>query len=184
MKNVRSTFLFSLLCLASAVGCDKPSGGAIAEPATSVSTKPSAAPVVATASASAASVASLTVTGSYDSKVAEVRTPKDAPKFKNEETKALGAGTLSLTLPATTGVVVGTASGSLGAQRFSGILEDGQLNGTLSPADAGTSAFTGKLVATITGEGSARVVAGTVRASDGSGAVVREAAFTLKSANR
>jgi hypothetical protein len=111
--------------------------------------------------------------GSYTAKQADVRTPDDAPKFIHPDSKdALGAGELEITVE--NGVATGKASGALGAQIFSGTLEDGHLRGNLYPSEAGT--MWGLLDATV--EGAA--IKGTVRASGKDGRVVREATFTLE----
>ncbi len=143
---------------------------------------------VASASASAKASASaevpkdLAVAGAYDAKAGEVRLPKDAPPFVEPEGGgATGAGTLALVLPAADGDVTGTGDGALGAQLFSGRLEEGRLTGTLAPkaADA-TPAFWGTVDAKVEGKGEARTVQGTLRASGKDGKIVRESAFTLK----
>jgi hypothetical protein len=117
--------------------------------------------------------------GSYTAKQAEVRTPSDAPSFIHPESKdGIGAGQLELSLPASRGEVTGKGTGALGAQTFSGWLEDGRLTGTLHPTDSGANAMWGLVDATV--EGSA--IKGTIRTSGGDGRVVREASFTLNKA--
>lgn len=138
----------------------------------------SAAPASSSTETKAApKVAGATFKGSYTAKQADVRTPEDAPKFIHPESKdGVGAGALELTLPATRGEVSGTASGALGAQVFSGWLEDGRLTGTLHPSDAAPGAMWGLVDATV--EGSS--VKGSIRTSGRDGRVVREAPFTLE----
>jgi hypothetical protein len=117
---------------------------------------------------------SATFKGAYTAKQAEVRTPEDAPKFIHPESKdGIGAGELELTLPAKHGEVTGKASGALGAQVFSGFLDEGHLTGTLTPTAGATPMMWGIVDATVEG-GS---VKGTIRASGGDGRVVREATF-------
>lgn len=173
-----------LLALA-ASGCDKkgPEGGAGAAASGQAKAGDGKAAASASASASAAPKAPepLDVTGAYEAKPGEVRTPKDAPTFSNTTAGAIGKGELAMLLPATDdGAVTGKASGALGAQSFSGTIEEGRLTGTLSPADGDKDAMTGTVMATVAGKGDARTVEGTLRASGPDGRVVREAAFKLE----
>lgn len=185
MKNRPNSALSILAACAlvafASVGCDKQ--GSEGAPAPAASGKPAA---VASGSSSAAPSAEvkapspLDVAGEYDAKAGEVRTPKDAPTFSNTATGATGKGELSMVLPATDdGAVTGKASGPLGAQSFSGTIEEGRLTGTLSPADGDKDAMTGIVLATVAGKGDARTVEGTLRASGPDGRVVREASFKL-----
>lgn len=157
-------------------GCDKKPAPE-QQPAPTPSVAASAAP---TASAPAAP-AELTVTGSYEAKRGEVRTPGDAPPFLHPEVKeGLGQGTLTLTLPAAPGPVTGTATGALGAQTLVGwVGDDGRLTATLTPAKGATPMMWGTVDAKVEGGGAARTVSGSIRASDVDGRVVREATFQL-----
>jgi hypothetical protein len=176
-----------VLALASmlALGCgkkDSEGGGPAGKEKTAASGSASA---FASASASAKPAAPLDVTGSYEAKLGEVRTPKDAPVFSNTTVGALGKGELALVLPAEDeGAVTGKASGPLGAETFSGTIEDGRLTGTLSPVAGEKNAMTGTLVATVTGKGDARTVEGSIRASGPDGRVVRDATFKLEPKNK
>ena len=93
---VPATILACLLGGALATGCDKKdsSGG----PAQALSAKPDPA-----ASAPAQRAAPLKVTGSYEAKAGDVRTPMDAPTFSNVATGALGKGELDPTRAMMTG---------------------------------------------------------------------------------
>lgn len=141
---------------------------------TSAAPAPSAAP---SAKAEApAKDAPTTVKGSYTAKQAEVRTPEDAPKFIHPESKdGVGAGELEITLPGKRGEATGKASGALGAQVFTGWVEEGRLTGTLYPASGAAPQMWGLVDATVDGS----TVKGTIRASGHDGRVVREASFTL-----
>ncbi|MEO7091681.1 MAG: hypothetical protein ABI175_00435 [Polyangiales bacterium] len=137
-----------------------------------------AATGAATGSGAATGAGAVTVVlGKYDAKLAAVRTPDDAPKFDDVAEGSLGAGEITLSLPAGDGEVTGTSSGALGAQVFRGQLEAGWLGGVLRAE--GEGGMWGYLDATVTGAGDARVVTGTLRVSSGDGRVVRESAFTL-----
>lgn len=143
-------------------------------PATSTSAAPSASAVAET------KAGPLSLSGSYASKQADVRTPEDAPKFLQADSKeGVGDGTLDLVLPGGDGAVTGKASGALGAQTFSGWLEGGRLTGTLTPAADAKPSMWGLLEAKVEGAGDARSVDGTVRASSEDGKLVREATFKL-----
>jgi hypothetical protein len=151
------------------VGCDKKDA-----PATT------AAPASSSAPAASASVApeetATTVKGSYSAKQGEVRTPSDAPKFGHPEVQeGIGDGELEVTLPPKHGEVTGKAKGALGAQVFSGWLEDGRLTGTLTPAEGSSPPMWGYVEGAVEGNS----VKGTIRASGADGSVVREASFTL-----
>jgi hypothetical protein len=184
-RSIASALSILAVCVPFAlasVGCDKKGeagGGAPAaseKPAASAKGSGSAAP-----SAEVKAPEPLDVAGSYEAKAGEVRTPKDAPTFSNTATGATGKGDLSMVLPATDdGPVTGKASGPLGAQTFSGTIEEGRLTGTLSPADGDKEAMTGTVLATVAGKGDARTVDGTLRASGPDGRVVREASFKLE----
>ena len=159
----------ALLLAAMLVACGKKEES-LAKPA------PSAAPSASSAPVPAARVSERTLyKGTYTAKQADVRTPEDAPKFIHPDSKdALGAGDLEITVE--NGLATGKGSGALGAQTFSGTLEDGHLRGFLYPADTGATAMWGLLDANV--EGSS--IKGTVRASGRDGRVVREATFTLE----
>jgi hypothetical protein len=167
-----------------ATGCDKKDSSGGSAPVASTKAQ-AAASGTAVASASAKPPAPLDVTGSYEAKAGEVRTPKDAPTFSNVATGAMGKGELSLVLPAEAeGAVTGKASGPLGAQTFSGMIEEGRLTGTLSPADKSSDAMTGTVLGTVSGKGDARTAEGSIRASGPDGRVVRDAAFKLEAAKK
>lgn len=165
-----------------AAGCDKKDSSGGSAPVASTKAQAAAgASGSAVASASAKPPAPLDVEGSYEAKAGEVRTPKDAPTFSNVATGAMGKGDLTLVLPAEDdGPVTGKASGPLGAQTFSGVIEEGRLTGTLSPADKTSDAMTGIMLGTVAGKGDARTAEGSIRASGPDGRVVREAAFKLE----
>lgn len=162
----------AVLVVALAIGCGKKEEAPTPKPAASAA--PSAGP---SAEAEKPKSASATFRGSYAAKQGAVRTPDDAPAFIHPESKdGIGAGALEVTLPATRGEVTGKASGALGAQVFSGWLEDKRLTGTLHPEGDAANAMWGMVDATV--EGSA--IKGVIRASGRDGRVVREATFTVE----
>ena len=119
------------------------------------------------------------VKGAYDAKVAAVRTPKDAPAIVDISEGAVGAGSFRVSLPATRGPSIGTATGALGKQTFTGFLEDGRLTGNLVPEGDSETKMWGIVDATVTSKDDDRVVSGTLRASSRDGRLVREASFKL-----
>jgi len=166
---VRALALAALLL----VSCGKKETATKTEPAPAASST-SGAPK---AEAPAAPEATSTLKGAYTAKQAEVRTPEDAPKFIHPESKdGVGAGALEITMPGKRGEVTGKASGALGAQVFTGWLEDGKLTGTLYPASGSSPQMWGLVDAAV----ESNTVKGTIRASDHDGRVVREAPFTLE----
>lgn len=169
--------LAAVASVASTTGCDKKPAEQ-QQPSPTPSVVASAAP---SASAPPANVP-LTMTGSYDAKRGEIRMPSDAPPFLHPEVKeGTGPGTLTLTLPGAPGPVTGSATGALGEQTLVGWLaEDGRLTATLSPAKGTSVTMWGTVDAKVEGEGAARKVTGTIRASDVDGRVVREASFQLE----
>lgn len=166
---------FAALATVLTIGCGKKE-----EPAPKPTPAPSASVV---AKAEEKPSAATAFKGAYTAKQGAVRTPEDAPPFVHPDSKdGLGAGELELTVPAAKGEVVGKASGALGAQLFSGWLEDGQLRGTLQPSQPSdtaanaANAMWGVVVATVEGAS----IKGTIRVSGRDGRVVREATFTLE----
>ena len=175
---MRASPMIVLMLLASCArkeSVDAQHTGAAKSPSTHIAGAASPAP-------SQTAHATLSVTGSYDAKVAEVRTPHDAPAFINAPVGALGAGQMNLALPPKDGPVNGTANGALGAQRFSGFLDGERLTGTLTPEPDASPAMWGSVLAQVEGAGDHRSVRGTLRASGADGRVVREASFTLQAA--
>lgn len=160
-----------LLVLILAYGCSKKE-----EAAPSSTPAPSAAPVASSAAPAVEKPSERAIfKGSYAAKQAEVRTPSDAPSFIHPESKdGIGNGELELTVSGKE--VTGKGTGALGAQTFSGWLEDGRLTGTLHPSDGGASAMWGVVDATVEGS----TIKGVVRGSGRDGRVVREASFTLE----
>lgn len=170
-----------LVGVLSAFGCDdkkkeKPS------PTPSVAaSSTSFASASASASASAPSPAKADKwTGTYTSKHVKLETPEKVRDFtwkKDDGTGATGDGQLSLELKA--GAVVGKASGPLGPQTVTGVLEDGSLRLRLIPTDpTATLAMTGSGLGRIE-DG---VLSGKVRCAGSKGVVVREVSFELEPA--
>lgn len=130
-------------------------------------------------------VPSETVSGAYETKVAPVTSHSGAPSFVHpNDPRGIGKGTVRLVLPgAASGPVLGQAEGAMGAQTFSGVLEEGEVRGSLLPVDPKAEpAMYGVFVGNVSGSGSARAVHGTVRASSADGRLVREADLSLSPA--
>lgn len=170
------TILALVCCVLLACGKKESGGGGESKPTTVTSAQPVPSAETPPKKPSVA----VEVAGAYDAKIAPVRTPEDAPKYFDVEAGALGPGELVVVLPAEDGPVTGKASGSLGAQTFSGLLEDHRLTGTLLPDTGATPRMWGFVIAEVQGDGEARTVVGTLRAGGNDGRTVRESSITLK----
>jgi hypothetical protein len=97
-------------------------------------------------------------------------------KFKNDETKHLGDGEISLAIDAAGRVSGGTESGPLGASVIEGTSEGGALAATIRRKDPADEGLTGTLVAKISGD----TIDGTMKLAEFNAAVVREAKLQAK----
>ncbi len=157
---------------------DEPAKEAEQQPAPSTASSEPMGGAVASAKVKPAEA--IEVKGSYDAKMAAVRTPDDAPKFNDIEQGALGPGEITLQLPAGDGPVTGSITGALGTQTFSGFVEEGRVSGTFRPDAGSAPRMWGWVLAEVSGEGDTRAVTGTLRASSENGRIVRESPFALK----
>lgn len=97
-------------------------------------------------------------------------------KFKNDETKMLGDGEMTIVVDPNGRVSGGTEGGPLGASVLDGHVDNGQLTGTIRRKDAADEGLTGTLLATITGD----AIAGTMNLAEANAAVVRKAKLDAK----
>jgi hypothetical protein len=145
------------------------------------------APVAVSASASASASApapdpakAAKWTGTYESKHVTLETPekvKDVTWKKDDGTKAVGKGQLSMTVK--DGTIAGDATGPLGPQKLTGVLDDTTLRLSLVPADP-TSAHS--MTGSGVGELKDGVISGKLRCAGPKAVVVREMSFELKPA--
>jgi hypothetical protein len=162
------------------VGCPKsaPNGedaGGGAKPSTTASTSPTG-----DASAAADSATGATYAGKYTVTPGGMYVPSDKEwanvKFKNDDSKMLGDGEISITVDSTGRVSGGTETGPLGASVIDGKSEGGTISGTIRRKDPNDGGLTGTLVAKISGD----ALEGTMKLAEFNAAVVREAKFEAK----
>lgn len=120
-------------------------------------------------------------TGELESKKAQVSLDpgvKDRAWAADDGRPAAGKGTLELTIEKD-GTVTGRIAGALGPGTLGGAVEDDQhVSVSLTPSPDAEPAMAGTLVLAPSPDGNE--LSGTLRASSGSGEVVREAAIKLK----
>lgn len=152
---------------------------------TPIATTSATVGVSATASASAAASAAapdpakaVKWTGTYESKHVVLETPekvKDVTWKNDDGTKAVGKGQLSMTV--NDGSIAGDATGPLGPQKLTGVLDGTTLRLSLIPADP-TSAHS--MTGSGVGELKDGVISGKLRCAGPKAVVVREMSFELK----
>jgi hypothetical protein len=152
--------------------CPHKSGGNAG--ATTSASASSSAPS-ASVSGSAAPLASITVTGNYESTASSVANTNGAIKGGDAK-DGVGPGTITMTFFAAGGQVAGTCSGALGDQILSGYLKDGRLTANVTPAASASARFWG----TIDGEFKDNAVKGTFAQNSGDTRLVRAGTFECK----
>ena len=90
-------------------------------------------------------------------------------KFKNDETKMLGDGEMSIAIAPSGRVSGGTEGGPLGASVVEGMSSDGGLTATIRRKDPTDDGLTGTLVAKVTAD----AIEGTMKLAESNAAVVR-----------
>jgi hypothetical protein len=146
----------------------------------SVGTAGFAAPKASSSAAPAASAAGTASTFhvSYTITAGSLYIPSNkdwsSAKFKNDEARYLGDGSLTLNVGAD-GRVSGTSEGGpLGAAVVDGLVENGTLAATIRRKDPSDEGLTGTLFAKISGAS----LEGSMKLAEGKAAVVREAKVT------
>ena len=99
-------------------------------------------------------------------------------KFKNDDSKMLGDGEMTVTIDPSGRVSGGTEAGPMGASVLDGTSYNGVVTGTLRRKDPSDEGLTGTLIAKLEGD----VLSGTMRLADSNAAVVREAKLDAKKA--
>lgn len=180
---MRTRFLFVVLCLA-AFACKKTEVtpeelDARAQAAVAARTPPPASAADAAADAGPSTKA-VTYAGKYSVALGKMYVPdqKDwsSVKFKNDETKLLGDGEISLTVDGAGRVSGSTETGPLGASILEGTSDGTTLTATVRRKDPSDDGLTGTLVAKITGD----ALDGTMKLAESNAAVVREAKLDAK----
>jgi hypothetical protein len=173
----------ALLVLVANASCDKPAPGPepapTQEPAALTTSSATASAAVSAAEPAPPDPASAKKwAGTYEAKRATLETPPKVTDFtwKNDDgSKALGTGQITMTIA--DGVAAGDATGPLGPQKLSGMLDETVLRLELVPSDpTSPSAMAGSGV----GELKDGVISGTLRVSGPKGVEVREVSFSLK----
>lgn len=118
--------------------------------------------------------------GSYTMAVGTMYVPDDPEfktvRFKNDETKMLGPGKLSLAISPSGRVSGESEGGPLGAAIVEGRIDGDQFAASIHRKDANDEGLTGTLVGTRKGD----TLEGTMNLSEWNATVVREAKFTAQ----
>jgi len=126
------------------------------------------------------SMKAVTYAGKYSIAVGKMYVPdqKDwsSVKFKNDETKLLGDGEMTLAVDGNGRVSGTTEAGPLGASVIDGTSDGTTLTGTVRRKDPSDDGLTGTLVAKITGD----ALEGTLKLAESNAAVVREGKLDAK----
>jgi hypothetical protein len=141
---------------------------------------PPAVPVADAAADAGPSMKSVTYAGKYSVAMGRMYVPdqKDwsAVKFKNDETKLLGEGEITLAVDGAGRVSGSTEAGPLGASILDGTSDGTSLTATVRRKDPTDEGLTGTLVAKIAGD----ALDGTMKLAESNAAVVREAKLEAK----
>ncbi|MDB5218972.1 MAG: hypothetical protein JWO86_6899 [Myxococcaceae bacterium] len=143
-------------------------------------TPPPTASAADAASDAGPSMKALTYAGKYTVSAGKMYVPdqKDwsSVKFKNDETKMLGDGEITLSVDGAGRVSGSTEAGPLGASVLEGTSDGTTLTATVRRKDPSDEGLTGTLVAKIAGD----ALDGTMKLAESNAAVVREAKLEAK----
>jgi hypothetical protein len=175
--------LVVLACVAVGLaGCSKsePSAADAATSNIDAGTGPTAKTDASAEAGAGATTAASTFTGKYTVTAGTMYVPSEkdwaSVKFKNDDTKMLGDGEMTLTVDPSGRVSGATESGPLGASVLEGHVEKGILTGTIRRKDTADQGLTGTLLATVAGDG----ISGTMNLAESNAAVVRIAKLEAK----
>jgi hypothetical protein len=160
------------LLLVALIGCHKEPAPPPAETEAGATVATSA--TAPTASAKPKTAEASTWSGKYSLAAAALYIPSDKDwknaKFKNDEEKYLGEGSLTMNVDPS-GRVSGTSDGPpLGAAVIDGLVEDGKLTANVRRKDPSDNGLTGTIFGTITGD----KLEATMKLAEANAAVVRE----------
>ncbi|MDB4936020.1 MAG: hypothetical protein JWP87_2992 [Labilithrix sp.] len=145
-------------------------------PSTSASTNADAGATAAAAPAGKAS----SFAGKYTVTAGTMYVPEhkdwSSVKFKNDDSKMLGDGEISIAIDPSGRVSGGTEAGPLGASLIDGTSDGTTLTGTIRRKDPTDDGLTGTLVAKIAGD----AIDGTMNLAESNAAVVRVAKLVAK----
>jgi hypothetical protein len=167
-------------------GCpkeDPPKPDASAPPASSsISPQASAAPAADASAAGAGAVAAASYDGKYTATPGTLHIPSDNKDYtgvkqsKDEGTKMVGDGTMTLSVDGS-GRVTGTfESGPAQGSVVDGTIADGNVSGTVRVKDPGADGLHGSLVGKMAGDS----IEGTMKLADSNASVLRDVKFTAK----
>jgi hypothetical protein len=143
-------------------------------------TPPPAASAADAASDAGPSMKALTYAGKYTVSAGKMYVPEQkdwsSVKFKNDETKMLGDGEITLSVDGAGRVSGSTEAGPLGASVLDGTSDGTTLTATVRRKDPSDEGLTGTLVAKIAGD----ALDGTMKLAESNAAVVREAKLEAK----
>jgi hypothetical protein len=141
---------------------------------------PPVAPVADAAGDAGSTMKAVSYAGKYTVAMGKMYVPdqKDwsSVKFKNDETKLLGDGEITVAVDPSGRVSGGTEAGPLGASVLDGTSDGTTLTATVRRKDPADEGLTGTLVAKIAGE----ALEGTMKLAESNAAVVREAKLDAK----
>lgn len=133
------------------------------------------APAASGSATGTAAAASATFGGKYRVSAGAMYVPEhkdwSSVKFKNDESKLLGDGEMTLAIDPAGRVSGGTEGGPLGASVIDGRREGESVNATIRRKDPSDDGLTGTLVAKLSGDGTS--LDGTMKLAESNAAVVR-----------
>lgn len=122
----------------------------------------------------------VTYKGKYTVTAGTMYVPKEkdwaSVKFKNDETKMLGDGEMTVTIDPSGRVSGTTESGPLGSSILDGQSDGGRVTASIRRKDPSDEGLTGTLVATVSGD----TLSGTMNLAESNAAVVRVATLEAK----
>jgi hypothetical protein len=162
------------------VACTKPSSPPETDAGTEPATAAAAAASPAKDTAAAPRAESVTFDAKYTSEPGTLYMPSGKERFKNDLSKMLGDGVLTVTVDADGRVSGASEGGPLGPTILDGEMNGQVVMGTIRRSDPSDEGLTGTLVATRSGD----KIEGTMKLSDGNAAVVRQATISGQRAVR
>ena len=167
-------------CKKSEVTPDELDARAQAQSAAIAAKTPPASSAIEAGSDAGPSMKAVTYAGKYTVTAGKMYVPEQkdwsSVKWKNDETKMLGDGDLTLSVDGQGRVSGSTEAGPLGASVLEGISDGTTLTCTVRRKDPSDEGLTGTLVATIAGD----ALDGTMKLAESNAAVVREAKVDAK----
>lgn len=173
-------WMVAAACVIAGCSKDPPAGGAAAADAAAPATAVVEAGASASAEAGAAAGASKSYAGKYSVAVGSMYVPdqKDwaSVKFKNDDSKLLGDGDMTLAVDPSGRVTGSTEGGPLGASILEGTSDGTTLTANVRRKDPSDEGLTGTLEAKVAGD----AVEGTMKLAESNAAVVRVGKVSAK----